>query len=240
LGLKSWQGHDQAVNAKGFFVKTRDKILKASLDLFNERGERHVTTNHIAAALGISPGNLYYHFRNKEEIIYELFLRYESNTAALLQIPRGGSLDYSYVVRYCEGLLENMWEYRFLHRDLEQLLIGNNALKTRYQGFAHQVMAQGRVVYRYLIAAGLVAANEEEVEALIVNIWVISTSWASFLHTTGIYEADADLNRGMLKRGIYQIICLVAPFLRGEALEKLPDIKLMYSSPEAGDRQLSA
>lgn len=223
------------IAAREVSVKTRDRILKASLDLFNERGERNVTTNHIAATLNISPGNLYYHFRNKEEIIYELFLQYEASTEQMLQIPAGGQLDYSFVVRYCEGLFENMWDYRFLHRDLEQMLTGNARLKTRYQGFARQVMAQGRVVYKYLIAAGLVVANEEEVESLIVNIWVISTSWASFLHTTGIYESEADLDRGMLKRGIYQIICLVAPYLRGEALEKLPDMKLMYSSTEGGE-----
>ena len=58
-------------------MKTRDRILQKSLQLFNEQGERSISTNHIAAALEISPGNLYYHFRNKESIIAELLLDYQ-------------------------------------------------------------------------------------------------------------------------------------------------------------------
>ena len=58
--------------------KTRDRIVEASLELFNAQGERSVTTNHIAAHLGMSPGNLYYHFRNKQAIIAELFAQYEA------------------------------------------------------------------------------------------------------------------------------------------------------------------
>ncbi len=60
-------------------MKTRDKIIQASIALFNEQGERNVTTNHIAAHLGISPGNLYYHFRNKEDIILSIYEEYARN-----------------------------------------------------------------------------------------------------------------------------------------------------------------
>ena len=55
--------------------KKSDLILDTALTLFNEQGSYTVTTNHIAKAMGISPGNLYYHFKNKEHIIRELLAR---------------------------------------------------------------------------------------------------------------------------------------------------------------------
>jgi len=211
-------------------VKTRDKILQKSLDLFNEQGERKVTTNHIAAALGISPGNLYYHFGNKGEIIGELVSQYARRSMTLLATPEDRPLTYADKLGYFEGILENMWEYRFLHRDLEQLMADNPEARAQYRHFATQVMGQGQHIFLRLSESGLVEADADEAAALIMNIWIILTSWISFLHTSGIFgDADA-INRDLLKRGIYQIIQLEAPYLRGEALEKLPEMKAQYAS----------
>jgi AcrR family transcriptional regulator len=102
-------------------LKTRERIIQESLALFNAQGERSVTTNHIAAHLGISPGNLYYHFRNKQAIIAELFALYESQVDTFLRRPEGRALTVQDKTFYLEALLAAMWHYRFLHRDLEHL-----------------------------------------------------------------------------------------------------------------------
>ena len=61
-------------------VKTRDRILQTALALFNEEGEENVSTVDIAAVMGISPGNLYYHFKGKEAIIAGLFEGFEEKS----------------------------------------------------------------------------------------------------------------------------------------------------------------
>ena len=76
-------------------LRTKDKILQASIELFNQVGERQVTTNHIAAHLGISPGNLYYHFRNKEDIVRQIFKEYAKLLDTRIKPPtdKGEALD---------------------------------------------------------------------------------------------------------------------------------------------------
>ncbi|MEO8876132.1 MAG: helix-turn-helix domain-containing protein, partial [Polyangiaceae bacterium] len=48
-------------------LSTKDRVLHMAVRMFNRQGTSAVTTNHIAAELGMSPGNLYYHYRNKED-----------------------------------------------------------------------------------------------------------------------------------------------------------------------------
>ena len=102
-------------------TNTYTRIIDASLTLFNEEGERNISTNHIAAHLGISPGNLYYHFRNKDEIIVQLFKRYSEALLAYLNEAVLPS-DVEDSINYMAGIYDVMWEYRFLFSDVNTLL----------------------------------------------------------------------------------------------------------------------
>ncbi|WP_111657710.1 TetR/AcrR family transcriptional regulator [Isoalcanivorax indicus] len=208
---------------------TRERILDTSLALFNEQGERNVTTNHIAEALGISPGNLYYHFRNKAQIVFSLFERYEALVTGFLSVPEGRALTWEDKIGYFEAILQSMWGARFFHRDLGHLLNQDPHLRERYGQFVRQSMDRGLGVYEGLRAAGLVEASDETLRALLVNTWVLTASWASFVHSLVPPDRQSEaLDRTLLSQGIYQVICLEAPYLRGEAADHLEDMKARY------------
>ena len=50
-------------------MKTKDKIKIKATELFNNKGFKNVTLREVAKALGISYGNVTYHFKTKKEVI---------------------------------------------------------------------------------------------------------------------------------------------------------------------------
>jgi len=226
---RSSSASNSSTNASG--ISTKERILVTSLELFNVHGERNVTTNRIADELGISPGNLYYHFRNKGDIIFALFERYQDTVEAFLQVPQGRPLTWQDKVGYFESILQGMWGARFLHREMNHLLNQDARLRSSYGDFVQRSLAQGLTVYKGLRAAGLIELTDEQMQALLMNTWVVAASWAGFVHgMVPLERHDEALDRTLLRQGIYQLVCLEEPYLRGVALEHLAAMKARYSS----------
>ncbi len=210
-------------------MKTRDKILLSSLELFNERGERNVTTNHIAAHLAISPGNLYYHFRNKSDIIYEVFLEYEKLVDYYLQIPDDRPLTLEDLTFYLESVFDGLWSYRFLHRDLEFLLDSDERLRVRYRDFTNRCLGAINTIFAKMGEAGIIQDQPEELRsAMSLNVWLVITNWMAFLKTAHASENDSALSLTELKQGIYQVLTLEIPYLTPEFREDVLALREKY------------
>ena len=176
-------------------MNNRDRILDAALALFNASGTAAVSTNHIASALGISPGNLYYHFRNKEEIIRALFERLFAawDTGLALPADRVPTLDDLW-----ELIRENyriIWDYRFAYRELIALLRHDPELAARFQAVRERGYAGFRELFAAFAAAGILAGplRPAELDKLIDLCWLISEFWLPSL--TGL-QLRAGLQSG--------------------------------------------
>ncbi|MEO6264211.1 MAG: TetR/AcrR family transcriptional regulator [Luteimonas sp.] len=189
--------------------QTRQRILDCSLAMFNAQGEPNVTTNHIADELEISPGNLYYHFRNKDDIIENLFGKYEERIDAALAAPNGRLPGLEDVWLQLHLVFECIWDYRFLYRDLVDILSRNRRLRIRFARILRRADEQAHAVMRGLLQAGVMRASATELDAAATNVLVISTFWMNYAAARGDKDEQASI-----RAGIVQVMMLLAPFLR--------------------------
>lgn len=191
--------------------KTRERILDVSLAMFNERGEPNVTTNHIADELEISPGNLYYHFRNKDDIVEHLFARYEAKMDSVLVSPDERLPNLEDIWLQLHLAFECMWEYRFILRDLVDIVARNRKLRMHFARIIKRASANVTEVLLGLVRAEVMRATRPEVEATATNVLLVATFWMNFNQVRGAHPERAAED---LTRGIYQVMMLLAPFLR--------------------------
>ncbi|MFC5569405.1 TetR/AcrR family transcriptional regulator [Lysobacter yangpyeongensis] len=189
--------------------QTRQRILDASLAMFNAQGEPNVTTNHIADELEISPGNLYYHFRNKDDIIEQLFARFEERMDAALAAPEGRLPGLEDIWLQLHLVFEAIWDYRFLYRDLVEILSRNRRLRLRFARILKRADEQAHAVMRGLSQGGVMRASSAELAATATNVLVIATFWLNYAAARG----DKDEHQA-IRAGIVQVMMLLAPFLR--------------------------
>ena len=189
--------------------QTRQRILDASLAMFNAQGEPNVTTNHIADELEISPGNLYYHFRNKDDIIEHLFGKYEERIDAALAVPSGRLPGLEDVWLQLHLVFECIWDYRFLYRDLVDILSRNRRLRIRFARILKRADEQAHAVMRGLTQAGVMRASATELDAAATNVLVIATFWMNYAAARGDKDEQASIRDGIVK-----VMMLLAPFLR--------------------------
>lgn len=206
---------------------TRERILAAALELFNEDGEPHVTTNRIADELDISPGNLHYHFRTKGDLIQALFERFEQRMLSLLATPEGRDIHIEDIWLFLHLVFEAIVDHRFLYRDLTDLCGRFRPLHRRFQAILKLSMQTARDLIEGVADQGQLEASEDELQALVRNIVLVSSFWIAF---DQIYERDA---KPRPDRAAWQVMSLVSPYLKGTARETLSELAGAYRTDGA-------
>ena len=198
-------------------MKTRDRILAQSLDLFNSEGAPAVTTNAIAAELGMSPGNLYYHFKNKQHIIEQLLRRFDDVLAPFASAPASvHELDDLWLALHL--LFENIHAYRFVYRDSDYLMREHPPLAQRLHRMTLAQLATLRLIYLGLAQRGVMRATDQEVELLGLHTVLVITCWQSFtrlIADPGPESTTAQQNDA--GRAAYHVLTLLGPYLEPEA-----------------------
>lgn len=205
--------------------RTVERILAESLRLFNEEGEARVTTGTIAASLDMSPGNLYYHFRNKERIVEALFRRFEARIDVDPQPAPDAAQAIEDLWLYLHLVLEAIWEFRFLYRNLDDLVARNRKLRDHFNRIFDRKFAAVVALCDSLVNAGAMHARPDEIRTVARNVLLVSTYWLNF---QSLRKRRSDLSPEDLGQGACQVLSLVAPYLRGEARRHLDALTRRY------------
>ncbi|MGB0922393.1 MAG: TetR/AcrR family transcriptional regulator [Alphaproteobacteria bacterium] len=223
-------------------VARKDVIVEVARTLFNERGVSAVTTNHIAAEMGISPGNLYYHYRNKEDIILTAFQRLVDEVDPILNIGEDEVIDAARLTGDIEAVLRVMMRYRFLFPEVMSLTLSDK----RFAQAFHQL--QDRTVNRIVgslltsYAAGPLVKKMPEAytHALARNMWLLIINWVNYVRVSQD-GTISPMQEGDLMKGVFHIFVMLRPYMSHAAIndiEKLfPDMPTFApdeSTDEAG------
>jgi AcrR family transcriptional regulator len=214
--------------------RTALRIAEVTLDLFNRYGEPNVSTTVISAELNISPGNLYYHFPSKDALVNHLFDQYETAMLDLLEAAPDVQ-DTEGAWFFLHSLFEQIWAFRFLYRDLNNLLSGNRHLETHFHEVLDRKTHALRMMLESMAAAGLMHIDPDSIETLSASMSVMVTYWLSFEYVRNprqaMEPASADL---ALTRGARHVLSLLTPYMASAELRShLQSLTAAYSLPPA-------
>jgi AcrR family transcriptional regulator len=199
-------------------MKTKQRIVQGALELFNDQGERSVTTNHIAAHLEISPGNLYYHYSNKQEIILAIFQDY---TAELLDRFRPFENQNESLVllkHYVNSMFSLMWKYRFFYANLADILAKDDKLHVAYLDVQEKLRVNLVAIVESFLELELIEIDRSDIERLVTNLHFIATGWLGY---QSAMNANKQVTESMIMEGMLQILAVVKPMATPLGKEQL-------------------
>lgn len=211
-------------------MKTRERILLCSLEQFNALGEPHVTTLDISNELNISPGNLYYHYKGKDEIIAELYARFEDDMQPLQGDIFPQQVTILDVWMYLQFSFEAIARYLFIYRDLTDLMSRYPLLRRR---FKRLLKAQQGTIKSMCASLRLdealqridVRSSDVELQRIADHVVMTMSFWLNFkqIQWTGQAPFVPDV-----EECASQVINLLTPFLCAEDRAALRELSGAY------------
>lgn len=188
----------------------RQRIIDAAVELMNTNGSA-VGTTQLTQHLSISPGNLYYHFRNREEILVEILTRLQLDLDEVLELDPNEMLDAQRLARCFVGGAHVLWQYRFFFSSTLELVVKDARLSQQYRDFSvrgtHQV--EKILQQAFKSAAGPIELKAPQRRQLAENMWVLWTSWPRHVEVL----KGKEIGKAEITRSYKQLTFLLQPYL---------------------------
>lgn len=195
-------------------ASNRERIVEAAIELMNERGSL-IGTTQVATHLGISHGNLYYHFSDMQAIVLEVLLRLHDELRETLLLRPGEVVDEKRLAGYYADGARVLWRYRFMVSSALELTSGNAELEGEYQKFTAAGMDW---ITRIIVNVvkhhpGAVPAHRSDCRKLAENMWVLWNAWPRHAELS---RARTPVSPVDIAHGLQMIAMTLAPYVEAE------------------------
>ena len=203
-------------------TKRRELILTTALKMFNEQGSHKVSTNHIAKAMGISPGNLYYHFKNKEHIVRELLARLIEGFDSLVHVRGEVKSGIDLIAETIGATARLIYAYRFIYIELAALLARDEIFKAMYHDIKERRAREFVTLFDFVAQMGGFRQTiaPEEQNAIVFIVWTYAEAIITALHTSNIPVTPAAIQIHF-KKIVYILKGYLTPVLWSALAQKL-------------------
>jgi AcrR family transcriptional regulator len=183
---------------------TKQKILTKSLELFNSKGIYKTSLRTIANEVGISVGNLQYHFKKREDIIEALYFQLVKKMDSIFLIS-GDDLLKSFL-NISKEIITTFYEYNFFLLDFVAITRKNQKIKIHYSELSKRREIETLKMVVILIDNNLFREEllKNEYQNLFKRIEIISNFWfssvliqANHLSTDSIQEYTLLINQSI-------------------------------------------
>jgi len=190
---------------------TPEKILRAALKLFNEKGMAHVTLRQIAAEVGISQGNLNYHFQKRKDLVHKLFDRFYDEIEELVQVKLNEKdIDFGGIGFFLADVMGLFYKYRFIFLDFAQLIRDYEVIRRRYLELVENRLNQFEVLFNRLSSDGVFKeeAYPGQFRSMYKRIQILTDFWFSFKEIESGHSRDE-----IIRDYVSMVIQEVYPYL---------------------------
>ena len=191
-------------------MKTKEKIIKTAIELFNNHGTHAITTNHIAKKINISPGNLYYHFKNKFDIIRVISDEFNNELRSVFKIQINTIIDFrNNIMSIYNCFFKIQKSYQFLFTEGVYLTEKDYILFEKYQQLRSTIKEDYHKILKNLIKIKILKKETLNIIDNLLNTqWIILWHWVNH----SILEKTT-YNDLQIKKGIELSFSIITPHL---------------------------
>lgn len=212
---------------------TKARILEAALGMFNRFGEPNVSINAVANDLGISPGNLYYHFPSKDSVTEALVLHHCTGLTPLLNSAHQAD-DVETAWFFMHSLFEHVWQSRFIYRDQNDLLTKSRILEDLLREMLEQKIKAFEALLKALSSRGWARFESHNIQHVAQTMALIINYWMSFAYVRQPRHAlEPESQQAAVIDGVQHILGTLLPYLQPVAQNHLAAIMAPYQMASA-------